>query len=71
MSKYIIIRTFNNSIEAHIIQGKLLAHGVPCFIQDEHIVSLNPFYNIAVGGIKVMINEDDREIAEQVLVENI
>ena len=67
MSDFTIIRRFDSSIEAHIVQGKLLSHGVPCFLKDEQIVSIYPLYGIAVGGIKLLIREEDIEIAEKIL----
>ena len=63
----ITFRVFNTPIEAHMLKTKLESEGIPCFLQDEHIVSINPLYNYAVGGIKLNIWESDQEEAEKIL----
>jgi DNA-directed RNA polymerase subunit RPC12/RpoP len=70
--KLITLRTFDNSPEAHIAQSKLESEGIYCFLFDENMVTLNPLYNITVGGIKLKINEDDLTKAQEILnsVEN-
>lgn len=67
MSKFIIFKTFDSNIEAHIVMGRLLSNGVPCFLKDEQIVSINPLYGVAVGGIKLLIREQDADIAIEIL----
>ena len=67
MSKFAIIRTFDSTIEAHIVQGRLLSNGIPCFLKDDQIVSMNPLYGIAVGGIKLLVREEEFETAEKIL----
>ena len=55
----ITINTFDNSIETHLLKSKLESEGIRCYIFDENMVSLNPLYNITVGGIKLKIDEQD------------
>lgn len=57
----ITIRTFDNTIDAHLLKTKLESEGIECFLFDENTVSVNPLYNITVGGIKLKINERDLE----------
>lgn len=63
------IKTFDNPMEAHIVKSRLESEGITCFLFDEHMVSLNPLYNVTVGGIKLKINHSDYEKARTILVE--
>jgi hypothetical protein len=54
---------------AHIIRTKLEDNGIPCFIADDNIISANPIYNNAVGGIKLKIFEHDLERCREILAE--
>ena len=63
----ITVKTFDNSIETHLLKCKLESEGVKCYIFDENMVSLNPLYNITVGGIKLKINEIDLNKASEII----
>ncbi len=63
----ITIKTFQNSIDAHILMSRLENEDIKCFIFDENVVTLNPLYSVAVGGIKLKINESDFERAKIVI----
>lgn len=65
---FFTLKTFDNSINAHILKAALEAEGIECFIIDENIVTLNPLYNFAVGGIKLKVLEGDKEKAIGVLI---
>lgn len=67
--KLTTLKTFNNSIEAHILRSKLESENIRCFLFDENIVGVNPLYNVTVGGIKLKINEYDYARANEVLEE--
>lgn len=63
----VTIRTFENSPEAHIFKAKLSSLGIECFIFDEQTITLNPIMGIAIGGIKLKVNENDYEKSNQVI----
>lgn len=63
------IKVFDNPMEAHILKSRLESEGIPCFLQDENIVSLNPLYNYAVGGIKLNIRACDVQQVQDILQE--
>ena len=65
----ITFKTFDNSIDAHILKAKFESEGIPCYLFDEHIISVNPLYSQLVGGIKLKINEEDVIYAKNVLYE--
>ena len=67
--KLITLKTFDNSIEAHLLKVKLESEGIRCFIFDQNIVSMNPLFNITVGGIKLNISDADQDKALSVLQE--
>jgi hypothetical protein len=65
----ITIKTFDNSIEAHMVKSKLESENIMCILFDENIVALNPLYNVTVGGIKLKINKSDIDKATEIIEE--
>ena len=61
------LKTFESAIDAHLLRSRLSNEGIMSFIFDENIMTLNPLYNITVGGIKLMVPEADYESAMQIL----
>ncbi|HEY0678444.1 MAG TPA: DUF2007 domain-containing protein [Chitinophagaceae bacterium] len=55
----ITLKTFDNPALAHIVRNRLESNNIPCFLTDEHIIGLNPLYNVAMGGVKLNIFEKD------------
>lgn len=62
----VVIHTFNNPIDAHIIKTKLDAYGVPCYLSQEHLTTLTT--PLLSGGIRLHIFEKDRDEAVRVLL---
>jgi hypothetical protein len=60
----ILLYTYNDILEANIVQDKLKAQGIDSFIEEENVMGLNP-----VGGVKVMIFSKDKEAAEKIINE--
>jgi Putative prokaryotic signal transducing protein len=60
----ILLYTYNDMLEANIIQDKLKAAGIDSFIENEDVLGLNPN-----GGIKVKIFSKDMEAAEKIINE--
>ncbi|AKD02041.1 DUF2007 domain-containing protein [Pontibacter korlensis] len=65
--RLVTIATFNELTEAHIVKGRLEAEGILCFLGDEHIVGVQPFYSVAVGGVKLKVTEGDVMEAKAIL----
>lgn len=57
-----VYASYYNAIEASIIKGRLDDSGFACFLADENISTVNPLYNQAVGGVKLIVFE--RDVAE-------
>lgn len=57
----ITVATFNFSTDPNFLLFKaaLKHHDIPFFAADENTVNANPFLSISVGGIRVMVHEDD------------
>ncbi|MES2274697.1 MAG: DUF2007 domain-containing protein [Bacteroidota bacterium] len=66
----ITFQTFYDPMLAHIIRARLESNGIPCFISDENTIGANPFYNQAIGGIKLNIFEHDIEKANAILADD-
>jgi hypothetical protein len=58
---FVLIKRFDNSIDAHLFRISLENEGIECFLVDEEIVTINPLYANAVGGIKAKVREADVE----------
>lgn len=63
----VTIATFSSYFDAHLIKGRLEHEGVSCFIKDENTVSINPMYDIAMGGIKLQVPENEVDTAREIL----
>lgn len=63
------LKTFDSSVDAHLLKTKLSNEGIVSFLFDENIMTLNPLYNIMVGGIKLKVLEDDFERATKIVDE--
>ena len=66
----ITIKSFDNSIDAHLLKIELENQGIQCYIYDEHTVTVFPLYSNAVGGIKVKILKTDLDLAKSILFAN-
>lgn len=71
MDKIVVFETFYNPIEANIIKSRLMDSGIQCFLSDEHMLSINPLYTQALGGVKLHLFERDVELAKSVLKEEL
>ncbi|MEO6540239.1 MAG: DUF2007 domain-containing protein [Ferruginibacter sp.] len=60
----ILLYTYNDVLEANLVQEKLKAAGIDSFIENEDVAGLNP-----LGGIKVKIFSKDKEAAENIINE--
>ncbi|NDH90230.1 MAG: DUF2007 domain-containing protein, partial [Flavobacteriia bacterium] len=67
--KLITLKTFSNAVSAHLLKTRLESEGVECFILDENIVRLNSFYDLAVGGIRLQVREEDFQRAKELIEE--
>lgn len=64
---FITVRSFDNYIDANIILAKLQQEGVSCFLRDEYTVTIDPILTNAIGGIKLVVPEQEVHAAKKYL----
>ncbi|NIJ46186.1 hypothetical protein FHR24_002664 [Wenyingzhuangia heitensis] len=67
--KLITVKIFENYFEAHILKSRLESENIRSYIQDENMITINPLYNITLGGIKLKIESGDYEKTQTILKE--
>jgi hypothetical protein len=65
------IRTYWNLLEAELAKGLLAAAGIEAFLFDDNMVRLDWFNANALGGVKLRVDADKVQEANQVLEENV
>jgi len=65
-----ILKTYLYSHLAHLDLAKLSDEGIEAIIKDDNIVSIDPVYAQAVGGIKLLVKDDDYKRALEILNSN-
>jgi DNA-directed RNA polymerase subunit RPC12/RpoP len=63
----VTVATFPEAIEAHIFRSRLESEGIRCVIADEPTVSNQPWLTMASGGIKLQVQQQDRERAAGII----
>lgn len=61
------IASFDNYLLAHMTLGLLQEHNINCHLKDEHIITIDPLLSPAVGGIKLMVAENESASAAKLL----
>ena len=62
-----IIAKTSNVSEAHLIQNALAQHDIEVYLKDEYSIQALPSMSNAIGGVKVIVRDEDYEKAEEVL----
>jgi hypothetical protein len=66
----VMVGRYRDSGEAMIAKSMLDSAGIECFLADENPVRLDWFYSNLIGGIKLMVREEDAETARKLLEEH-
>jgi DNA-directed RNA polymerase subunit RPC12/RpoP len=64
---YVILRTYDNYINANIALSKLLDAGIHAYLQDEHTVTVDPLLSLAINGIKLVVPKEEAPTASAML----
>ena len=64
-----LIATYDNYMLANMTLGLLTENDIKCQLKDEHIVTIDPLLNPAVGGIKLLVEEKDFDKAVALIKE--
>jgi hypothetical protein len=59
----VVIKTFDNYFLANISLTKLQDAGIACYLKDEYTVTIDPILTNAIGGIKLVVKAQDKEVA--------
>lgn len=59
MADLVILETYPEYFSAHIIKQRLEAEGIPAFLQDENMITMDWLYKQALGGIKLRVSSLD------------
>jgi len=51
----VTVQRFTEVWEAHILRARLEAEGLMASIADEHLVAMDWFYSMAIGGVRVQV----------------
>jgi hypothetical protein len=63
----ITIARFSHPQEAHIFSSKLQSAGIPSFVADEYVVTMNWLYSNAIGGVRLQVLKSDAAEARSIL----
>ena len=69
MSGLITVAVFDDLAVACVARSKLEYAGIPCFLENEHMVSVNWLYSNALGGIRLQVPTAAAAEAEALLSE--
>ena len=65
----IVFDSYYEPLAAHLARTRLEAAGIPCFLTNENLVSLNRMYSPIAGGVRLHIYQRDAAQAAEVLRE--
>ncbi|MBP6432191.1 MAG: DUF2007 domain-containing protein [Ferruginibacter sp.] len=69
MDTHTKLSSFDNYFLANLSLGLLKENGIDCYLKDEHIVTIDPLLNPAVGGIKLFVKNEELNIAANIVNE--
>ncbi|MFN8698410.1 MAG: hypothetical protein ACK5XQ_03705 [Flavobacteriales bacterium] len=69
MEKWIVVYTAVYASEVSVLQAFLSLHDIDNRLRDDHTTQAQPFYSVAIGGVKVEVPEEQAERAFALLHE--
>lgn len=67
--RWITIISFSLPHEAQIAKGRLESEGIKTILKDELTTQVNHLYSNAMGGVKILVHENDIKKAYEILVD--
>jgi hypothetical protein len=64
---FIEVRSYDNYLPANIMLQRLEEEGIKVYLQDEHTVTIDPILSNAIGGVKLMVFQDQLERAVELI----
>ena len=68
MNDYVVVAIFNNQRETMRLRSILEIKKIPYIIQDETVVSVDPFSSMGLGNISLKVGEENIEIVKNILI---
>ena len=65
----IVLDSYYEPLAAHLARTRLEAAGIPCFLTNENLISLNRMYSPVAGGVRLHVYQRDAAQAAEVLRE--
>jgi len=69
MPELILLTSFTLPQDAYVAKSFLESEGIDVYLRDEFTIQVDNFYSNAIGGVKMMVKEDEAERALQLLIE--
>lgn len=66
-TNWVIVHALTFPSQAYMVQGYLESEGIETMLKDELTTQVHNFYSNALGGVKVLVKEEDLELAQAVL----
>ena len=63
----ILLKAYDSYFSANITYTKLQDAGIECYLKDENVVLTDPLLSNAVGGIKLMVQESQFDLAVELI----
>ena len=63
---YTVLAVFEYSTEAQLIKSKLDFEGIETMLMDEKTIDSDPLISQAIGGVKLLVNNNDLEKASEI-----
>lgn len=64
---FVAVQSFTNYIDAHIILGRLKEEDIDCWLKNEATATIIPVWTTAIGGIQLMVPQNQLQKAGFVL----
>ena len=65
----VFLESYYEPMAANLARTRLEAAGIPCFLSNEHLVSLMPLYSPITGGVRLHVRQRDAAAAAALLAE--
>ena len=62
-----VVASFTKIHEAYFAKNELVLEGIGSFVFDEYIIGAHPFYSNAVGGVKLVVPDEEIEKAKPIV----
>ncbi len=69
MQNLVTVGVFQFVAEAELMQSSLEDQGIPAYLANEHIISMDWLLSAAVGGVKLQVAREDAEEATRIVNE--